>query len=171
MFTVTSDVSYNPKYQGSRIPGGSTYLNGKPSSGRGVKARPFVGHEKYLWTPYDCRIKYFNADDANECLTGKSIELRGDSHMRQLFNALTIYACGCGKEYCPDGIGAAIKGWGTNQCIQSTSRCTNPSFRSICVSTPDLYQARRVVIGSPDLYSSMVHRTYFLFLLFFFDVF
>ena len=119
LFTISSDVGYNPKYPGTRIPGGTTYLNGPPSSGRGVKARPFVGHEKYLWTPYQCKLIFFTPEMANKCLRGKSVEMRGDSHMRQLFNALTTYSCGCGKPYCNDG-GGAIKGWGTNQCLPGT---------------------------------------------------
>ena len=139
LFTLISDVSYNPKYQNpQRIPGGSVYLNGKPSSGRGVKARPFVGHEKYLWTPYECKMNFFSPEDANKCIKGKSLELRGDSHMRQLFNALTVYACGCGKAYCMDG-GGAQKGWGGNQCWKGNfGRCSSPEYKNICVQNdPD----------------------------------
>ena len=105
---------------------GGTYILPAPENRRGALIRPWVDHKGYMWTPYNCKMpRVFSPEDARKCMDGKSLHLRGDSHMRQLFNGFLTYACG--------GKGAIYDTWHSDQCIDDRLLCKGPGFKNICL--------------------------------------
>ena len=86
-----------------------------PKSTRLAIVRPWVVNSQYRWTPRKCRMQIFTPAQARTCMHGKSVHFRGDSHMRQLMNALSSYMCEQGTD---QGI------WHADFCVTPVGKCT-----------------------------------------------
>lgn len=91
------------------------------------RAPPVVPLEAYQWQPYQCKQRYFAAQEARECIRDQHLVFRGDSHMRVLFNALMQLACG-----------AEQQGTWTNDYCHDDARhgqglCPGPAWKNLCV--------------------------------------
>jgi hypothetical protein len=72
----------------------------------------YVDHKKYDWLANDCRLRRFTRDEATSCLQKRSLNFRGDSHMRKLFLTMAQYSCNITKSVqdakwasiCADGL-------------------------------------------------------------------
>ncbi|CAD7976303.1 unnamed protein product [Amoebophrya sp. A25] len=67
----------------------------RPSAGNFTRAAMYGSiQDEFTWVPWRCHIPTYSKGAAKSCLEGKSVSLWGDSHMRQLYNAIVTYACG-----------------------------------------------------------------------------
>lgn len=88
----------------------------EPVKFKGLPIYTQIDPKQYLWEPFLCKLKFFNQQDTQKCLRHNSLEIRGDSHMRTLFNTLVDHTC-------PKSHYEAMKGFYSTQCLNATHRC------------------------------------------------
>ena len=58
----------------------------------------WVPSDKFTWLPSSCSLPEVSPDLALQCLEGKRVTFQGDSHMRQLYEAVVSFACQAGPD-------------------------------------------------------------------------
>jgi len=93
----------------------------RPEDGCGGYMESAVDYTKYDWRPLNCRARHFSQEAAGACVRKRRLLLRGDSHMRKLFEAVMKFACNASRD---------VKGW--------QSVCSSDVVGSSCGSSPQV---------------------------------
>merc|ERR1719171_168663 len=106
------------------------YLLPRKDDDRGADIRTWTASNQYVWQPRMCKLAGFHPKAAKDCIQGKIVHFRGDSHMRRLWNTVLAFVCG------PK---APLKGWKGNKCA-TVEPCTGICIFSDAIgnSTCDL---------------------------------